>query len=83
MVVTLELAPEVEQRMLAQAASRGISLEAYVQSLIEAAALVAAPDDATVEEFEADMDAFSEGTEHLPVLPPEAFTREGIYEDHD
>jgi hypothetical protein len=29
------------------------------------------------------MDAFSEGPERLPVLPPEAFTREGIYADHD
>jgi hypothetical protein len=83
MVVTLELMPEVEQRIIAQAALRGVSLEAYLKGLIEAAALVVEPDDGTVEEFEADMDAFSEGTEHLPVLPPEAFTREGIYGDHD
>jgi hypothetical protein len=83
MVVTLELAPELEQRIIAQAAARGVSLEAYLQSLIEAAALVVSPDDSTLEEFEADMDAFSEGTEGLSVLPPEAFTREGIYGDHD
>lgn len=83
MVVTLELAPEVEQRIIAQAASRGVSLEAYLKSLIEAAALIVAPDDGTLDEFEADLDAFSEGTERLPVLPPEAFTREGIYRDHD
>ena len=83
MVVTLELTPEVEQRMMAQAALRGVSLEAYLKGLIEAAALLVDPDDGTLEEFEADMDAFSEGTEHLPVLPPEAFTREGIYGDHD
>jgi hypothetical protein len=83
MVVMLERAPEVEQRLIAQAASRGVSLEAYLQSLIEAAVLVVSPDDGTLAEFEADMDAFSEGTERLPVLPPEAFTREGIYGDHD
>jgi hypothetical protein len=83
MVVTLELTPEVEQRMMAQAALRGVSLEAYLKGLIEAAALLVDPDDGTLEEFEADLDAFSEGTEHLPVLPPEAFTREGIYGDHD
>jgi hypothetical protein len=83
MVVTLELTPEVEQRIIAQAASRGVSLEAYLQSVIEAVALVSPPDEGTLEEFEADMDAFSEGTEHLPILPPEAFTREVIYGDHD
>jgi hypothetical protein len=76
----LELTPEVEQRIMAQAALRGVSLEAYLKGLIEAALLVD-PDDETLEEFEADMDAFSEGTEHLPVLPPEAFSREGIYAD--
>jgi hypothetical protein len=30
MVVTLELAPEVEQRIIAQAASHGVSLDTYL-----------------------------------------------------
>ena len=34
-------------------------------------------------EFEATLDALAEGSERLPVLPPEATTRAGIYRDHD
>jgi hypothetical protein len=80
MTVTLELNPDLQQRVLAEAAAQGVSLEAYLLSVIEAAALPALPDEVTLEEFEAVMDAFSEGTEDLPVLPPEAFSRESIYE---
>ena len=34
-------------------------------------------------EFEAILDALAEGSEQLPILPPEATTRAGIYRDHD
>ena len=34
-------------------------------------------------EFEATLDALAEGSEKLPVLPPEATSRAGIYHDHD
>jgi putative addiction module CopG family antidote len=34
-------------------------------------------------EFEATLDALAEGSEKLPVLPPEATSRAEIYRDHD
>jgi Arc/MetJ-type ribon-helix-helix transcriptional regulator len=34
-------------------------------------------------EFEATLDALAEGSERLPVLPPESTTRAGIYRNHD
>ena len=37
----------------------------------------------TLAEFEATLDALAEGSERLPVLPPEATSRAGIYRDHD
>lgn len=80
MTVTLDLNPELEKRIRARAAAHGMSLEAYLLSVIEEAAMPSLPEDATLEEFEAAMDAFSEGSEALPVLPPEAFSRESIYE---
>jgi hypothetical protein len=80
MTITLELEPELEQRVLAQAAANGVSPEAYLLSVIEEAAPPSPPELTTLEQFEAALDAFSEGTEALPVLPPEAFTRESIYE---
>jgi hypothetical protein len=36
---------------------------------------------ASPEEWERAFDAIGKGNEHLPVLPPEAFEREAIYED--
>ena len=36
MTITLQLKPEIEQRLLAQALAQGVSLEAYVASVIEA-----------------------------------------------
>jgi hypothetical protein len=35
-----------------------------------------------VAEFEATLDALAEGSRKLPVLPPEATRRAGIYRDH-
>jgi hypothetical protein len=79
MTVTLDLPPELETRVRAQAEALGLSPEAYLLSLIGASVIPAPGENATLEEFEAAMDALSEGTEHLPVLSPEALSRESIY----
>ena len=79
MTVTIELTSELEARVLAQAQAAGISLEAYLQSVIEAAALPPVGKRPTLEEFEAAMDALAEGTDDIPVLSPEATRRESIY----
>jgi hypothetical protein len=79
MTVTIELTPGVQERIQEQAAALGVSLEAYLLSVIEAVAFPAPGERASLEEFEAAMDAFSEGTETLPVLPEEALSRENIY----
>ena len=34
-------------------------------------------------EFDATLDSLAEGSERLPVLPPEATGRAGIYQHHD
>jgi hypothetical protein len=82
MSVTLELRPEIEERVTAEAAARGLSVEEYLTSIIEGRALRGSLD-ATLEEFEAAMDLLAEGSDRLPVLSPEAFSRESIYADHD
>lgn len=79
MTVTLDLDPELEERVVAQAVAQGLSLEGYLLSVIEAAAVPAAAERASLEEFEAAMDELAEGLDHLPVLAPEALTRESIY----
>ena len=80
MNVILQLKPEIERRVTAEAVAQGISVEEYIMSLIEGGALLlGSPEATTPEEFEADMDLLAEGSERLPVLSPDALTRESIY----
>jgi hypothetical protein len=81
MSITVELKPEVEARLWARARARGLSLAAYLQTVIEQIAALESPEDVSLEDFEANMDALAEGSEALPVLPPEAYSCENIYRD--
>jgi hypothetical protein len=84
MTITLELVPNVEASLAAQAQALGLQLSAYVQILLEQHAAAKTPGEAmNLEQIETELDALAEGSERLPYLPPEALTREGIYRDHD
>jgi len=62
MTVTLELKPEVEARVIEQAAARGVPVEAFLQSVIEDTLNnreeKAFYETATAEEWEAALDEF-------------------------
>ena len=47
---------------------------------IESQMRLVEPPPVTLEEFEAALEAFADDSEDMPVLPPEALTREAIYE---
>jgi hypothetical protein len=81
MNITVELTPEVEARLWAQARAQGVSLTTYLQTVIEQIASLESSAGGPLEEFEAEMDALAEGSEQLPVLPPKAYSRESIYGD--
>jgi hypothetical protein len=83
MTITLQLTPEIEQRVLAQAQAQSVSLGSYVAGVIEAQVLPGPKRRPTLEEFEAGLEAIAEGTDDIPVLPPEALTRAAIYGDHN
>ena len=51
---------------------------AWAMTATEAAAAPAASERASLEEFEAAMDELAEGLDDVPVLAPEALTREAI-----
>ncbi len=78
MTLTVQLTPQTEASLLAQARAQGVPLDVYVQSVVEETALPSAPA-ISDEEFEAALDELAEGSENLPILPPEAYTRQGIY----
>lgn len=82
MTIKLELRPEVEASLAARARARGIPLDACLQCVIEQIALEQGAPRASLEEFQATLDALAEGAENLPPLPSAAFSRESIYRDH-
>ena len=84
MAITLNLPPEVEASLAAQARALGLRLNAYVQTLLEQqAGIRRAEQTINLEQFEAELDALAQGSDKLPYLPPAALTRESFYQDHD
>ena len=83
--MNIRLNPHSEQ-LLKEALSRGEFhsaeevVERALETLSERVQHRATMDAA---EFEATLDALAEGSDKLPVLPPEATSRAGIYRDHN
>jgi hypothetical protein len=83
MTIHVELTPEAAARLLAEAEAQGVSLEKVAERLPQEALVSrAAPQrNLTVEEFRVMLQSLSAGSENLPNLPTESFTRESFYED--
>jgi hypothetical protein len=82
MTIQVELNPEVEARLAAEARAQGLSLEKVAERLLQEA-LTSRPvgqGNLSVEEFHAMLDALAKGSEQLPNLSTESFTRESFYE---
>jgi hypothetical protein len=84
MTITMELTQD-EFRSVKEAEARGVDVHALLRSIIASLSQVTPPDHfyftASSEEWEAAMDELAEGGENLPILPPEAYDRENMYED--
>jgi hypothetical protein len=83
MTVRIELKPEVEANIAAQAQARGLSVEDYLQRVIEDQAGVQPNDPGYPERLMRALDRLAEMGKDLPPLPSSALTRESIYQDHD
>ncbi|HZP82284.1 MAG TPA: hypothetical protein VFB21_11650 [Chthonomonadaceae bacterium] len=84
----IEVSPELEVRLQAQAKIRGIPVEKYlgmmIESLFPMPVVSEGATEISNEEFDAMLDALSEGIDpNLPPLSDEAISRAGIYRDHD
>jgi hypothetical protein len=83
MTIQIELNPEGAARLLAEAQAQGISLEKVAERLLNEA--LASRDVSsgtlTVPEFHDMLQSLRAGSENLPNLPTESFTRESFYED--
>ena len=83
MTVRLELKPDIEANLTAQARAKGVPLDAYLQSVVEELARAKATPSASPEDIEATLDRLAEMGKSLPHLPSSAFSRESIYRGHD
>jgi len=83
MTIKVELKPETEARLVAQARSQGVPLEQLAERLLQEAVTAGSlPSGAlTVEEFHDMLEGMAEESEKLPSLPTESFSRESFYED--
>ncbi len=81
--VTIEIDQATAAMLQAKAATQGVSLETLLQRLAaNGTATVKASSPTSLEQFMADMESLSEGTEHIPATPI-SYNREDIYFDHD
>jgi hypothetical protein len=83
MTIRVELNGETEARLKAEARAKGLPLEKVAEELLkEALTERSLPRGRmSVEEFHRMLDAMAEGSERLPDLPTESFSRESFYED--
>jgi hypothetical protein len=77
-----DVTPETAETLHAHATAQGLSVEAYLRTLLGLGSGENALADMSEAEFDALMEDFAKGTEHVPPLPPD-FSRDDIYSDHD
>jgi hypothetical protein len=83
MTVTLNLRPELEAGLLAQAQASGKSVEEYLLSVLESAVLAGVQHALPGEERAAAFEAWAAGHRTTPPLSDDAVSRERIYDGHD
>lgn len=87
MTVNLELQPEIEAQLVAQANARGLSLGDYLKRLVElqarARTAVNSVQTMTYEEWERGFEALIDSFPQQPLLSDEAISRDSIYTRED
>jgi hypothetical protein len=81
--VTLNLRPEVEAGLLAQAKVTGLSVEEYLRSVVEGVVLPMTSGKMSPDERAAAFQAWSANHLATPPLSDDAISRESMYEDRD
>ena len=83
MTIQVEVSPEVQARLAEQAEARGMALGHFAGQILEdnVRRYPVVPGKLTPEMVEDLSRRLSEGSESLPILPPEVNNRESYYED--
>jgi len=87
MTVTLELKPEIEERIKQKAAEKGLSVEAFIETVINGNVgrqpEKSFAETATFEEWEKALKDWIRRFPPHPVLSDEAISRESIYRERE
>jgi hypothetical protein len=83
--IKIELNPEIEAQLAAEAQAHGLELEEYAQRLLQEAvgSTQKQRSRASQEEFRGFLDALASKTPNVPQLRAETFSRGMIYGEHD
>jgi len=85
-MIQVELRPETEARLIAEAQARGIGVAQYAGAVLERAMFTLAPAEhapGTPEEIAGWLNSLAQFSEKIPPMPDEVFSRAWIYQDHD
>jgi hypothetical protein len=84
-MIQIELKPEIEARLVAEAHAKGVEPSVYAGSMIERIYLVngTRSPSRNPEEVRAWLDSLTQFSDKIPQLPDEAFTRESFYQGHE
>jgi hypothetical protein len=83
MSIIINIKPEAEAELTRQAKVHGVRPEAYAATLLEEAVHNGAAKKLTSDQLERTLQELAQFSHKIPLLPEEAFTREGLYQDHD
>jgi len=85
MTITIEIEPEIQAELAAQAAARGMDMAAYAATLLKEATHVpsAGRKRLNLEQVAKLLDEMAQFSYKIPSLPDEALSRESLYQDHD
>ena len=77
-----QVTPETAAKIAEEAAAQGLSVDEYLRTLLGLTQVNTGTLDVSLDEFEADLNALSDGTEDLSPTSL-TYSREDIYFDHD
>ncbi len=84
MSIVINIKPEAEAELTRQAAAHGVQPEDYAAALLEEAVHTGASAKAlTKDQLDRTLQELAQFSQKIPLLPDEAFAREGLYQDHD
>ena len=83
-LATIQIKQSLANVIAEEAQAKGVSIDEYLENLLglKGEAQIALSKSYDLDEFRKAMEAFSEGTEHLPASGI-TYSREDIYFDHD